>query len=65
MSSNSNSSASSADKSQNFTAGKNMASVITIGEKNNSGDKIWLILALITGTIGGAGVFLARRDTYY
>ena len=38
-----------------------MASVITIGEKNNSRDKIWLILAVITGIIGGAGVFLARR----
>ena len=60
----SNSSASSADKSQNFSAGKNLASVITIGEKNNSGAKIWLILALFTGIIGGAGVFLARKFTY-
>jgi len=41
-----------------------LASVITIGEKNNSGDKIWLILAVITGIIGGAGVFLAKRFTY-
>ena len=63
-SSNSNSSASSADKSQNFTAEKNLASVITIGEKNNFGDKLWLILAVITGIIGGAGVFLARKITY-
>ena len=63
-SSNSNSSASSADKSQNFTAEKNLASVITIGEKNNFGDKLWLILAIITGIIGGAGVFLARKFTY-
>ena len=52
---------SNSNSSQNFTAEKNMASVITIGEKNNSRDKIWLILAVITGIIGGAGVFLARR----
>lgn len=59
----SNSSASSADKSQNF-AEKNLASVITIGEKNNSGAKTWLILAVITGIIGGAGVFLTKKFTY-
>ena len=53
---------------QNFTAEKNLsageaglASVITIGEKNNSSAKIWLILAAITGIIGGAGVFIARK----
>ena len=60
-----------ADNGQNLTAENNLfadeaglASVITIGEKNNSGDKIWLILAVITGIIGGAGVFLAKRFTY-
>ena len=41
---------------------KNLASVITIGEKNNSSAKIWLILAVFTGIIGGVGVFLARRN---
>src|SRR3990167_3525356 len=53
---------------QNFTAEKNLSageaglsSVITIGEKNNSSAKIWLILAAITGIIGGAGVFIARK----
>src|SRR3990167_1227693 len=53
---------------QNFTAEKNLsageaglASVITIGEKNNSSAKIWLILAAITGIIGGAGGFIARK----
>ena len=70
-SSNSNSYASSADKSQNFTTEKNqltgeasLASVITISEENNFGAKIWLILAVITGTIGATGVFLARKFTY-
>ena len=43
-------------------AEKNLASVITIGEKNNSSAKIWLILAVFTGIIGGTGVFLARRN---
>ena len=51
-----------ADKSPDITAEKNLANVITVGEKNNSGNKIWLILALITGIIGGAGVFLARKS---
>ena len=67
----SNSSASSADKSlpaveagQNFATEKNLANVITIGEKNNPRTPIWLILAVITGIIGGAGVFLARKFTY-
>ena len=62
---------SSSSSRQNFTAGKNLsaseaglASVITIGEKNNSGAKIWLTLAVITGIVGGAGVFLARKFTY-
>lgn len=41
-----------------------LANVITIGDKNNSGAKIWLILAVITGIIGGAGMFLARKFTY-
>ena len=59
----SNSSASSSGKSQKFTVENNLASVITIGEENDSGSKIWLILAVITGIIGGAGVFLARRKT--
>jgi len=36
--------------------------VITIGDKDNSGAEIWLILAVITGIIGGAGVFLARKN---
>lgn len=59
----SNSSAPSAEKNQ--PAGKTgLASVITIGEKNNNGNKIWLILATITGIIGGAGIFLARKFTY-
>ena len=57
----SSSSSAVADKGQNFTAEKNLASVITIGGKNNSGDKIWLILAVITGIIGGAGVFITRK----
>lgn len=45
-----------------FATTTQLASVITIGEKNNSGNKIWLILAVITGIIGGAGIFLARRN---
>ena len=60
-----------ADKGQNFTAENNLpyrqaglASVITIGDKKNSGSKIWLVLASITGIIGGAGVFLAKKFTY-
>jgi len=64
----SSSSSAVADKGQNFTAENNLphrqaglASVITIGEKNNSGDKIWLILAVITGIIGGAGIFITRK----
>lgn len=64
-------SSSGADTSQNFTAGKNLpageadlASVITIGDKNNPGAKIWLILAVISGIIGGVGLFLARKFTY-
>src|SRR3990167_6667320 len=60
----SSSSSAVADKGQNFTAEKNLASVITIGGKNNSGDKIWLILAVITGIIGGAGIFVANKFTY-
>ena len=46
-----------------ITAGDNLAGagVITIGGKNNSGAKIWLILAVITGIIGGAGVFIAKK----
>src|SRR3989344_6384216 len=46
-----------------ITAGNNLAGagVITIGGKNNSGAKIWLILAVITGIIGGAGVFIAKK----
>lgn len=62
---------SSSISSLNFTVEKNLpageaglASVITIGEKNNSGAKILLILAVIVGIIGGAGVFLARKFTY-
>ena len=47
--------------SQNFAAENNLADVITIGEKKNSGDKLWLILAAITGIIGGAGVFIAKK----
>ena len=39
-----------------------LASVITIVDKNNSSSKLWLILALIAGIIGGAGVFLARKN---
>ena len=61
-------SSSSADKGQNFTAENNLpyrqaglASVITIGDKNNSGNKIWLVLAVITGIIGGAGIFVTRK----
>ena len=70
------SSSAAADSRQNFTTGKNLpalptgqaggeaglASVITIGDKDNSGAEIWLILAVITGIIGGAGVFLARKN---
>ena len=50
-----------ADKGQNLTAENNLAGVITIGDKNNPGAKIWLILAAITGIIGGAGVFITRK----
>ena len=64
----SSSSSAVADKGQNFTAEKNLpyrqaglAGVITIGDKNNPGAKIWLILAAITGIIGGAGVFITRK----
>jgi len=74
----SSSSSAAADKGQNFAAEINLphrqaglpagesglASVITIGDKNNSGSKIWLILAVITGIIGGAGVFVANKFTY-
>ena len=56
------------DKGQNFTAKNNLpyrqaglAGVITIGDKNNPGSKIWLILAVITGIIGGAGIFITRK----
>ena len=55
------SSSAAADKGQNFSAENNLASVITIGDKKNSGSKIWLILAVITGIIGGAGVFITRK----
>ena len=48
-----------------FSATTQLANVITIGEKNNSGAKIWLMLAVITGIIGGAGVFLARRKNSF
>jgi len=64
----SSSSSAVADKGQNFTAENNLpyrqaglASVITIGDKNNSGSKIWLVLAVITGIIGGAGIFITRK----
>jgi len=58
-----NNSSSSATGDKKLSANEaGLASVITIGEKNNSGNKIWLILAVITGIIGGAGVFLARKN---
>jgi len=44
-----------------ITAENNLAGVITIGEKKNSGDKSWLILAAITGIIGGAVIFITRK----
>ena len=53
-----------ADKGQNFAAENSLAGVITIGDKNNPGAKIWLILAVITGIVGGAGVFLGKKLTY-
>ena len=58
-----NNSSSSATGDKKLSANEvGLSSVITIGEKNNSGNKIWLILAVITGIIGGTGVFLARKN---
>ena len=60
-----NNSSSFATGDKNLSADEaGLASVITIGGKNNSGDKIWLILAVITGIIGGAGIFVANKFTY-
>ena len=57
-----NNSSSSATGDKKLSANEvGLSSVITIGEKNNSGNKIWLILAVITGIIGGAGVFIAKK----
>ena len=60
----SSSSSAAADNGQNFAAENSLAGVITIGDKNNPGAKIWLILAVITGIVGGAGVFLGKKLTY-
>ena len=60
-----NNSSSFATGDKNLSADEaGLASVITIGGKNNSGNKLWLILAIITGIIGGTGVFLAKKFTY-
>ena len=45
----------------NLPAGVGFTGVVTIGDKGETGNKWWLILAGITGIIGSGGIFLAKK----